>query len=141
MSEPFANSEDTRRSAVEILAAMSDFLTGTVPVADAIERALSDLISFLGGNLSLVVTTLTEDEAFLVVRGRRAYRPEYLYEPVGEKWALSEALVSRQVLSEKRPILFSFVNEKDRVRGWGDRVPLAPVYAVFYLPMPIFWAF
>lgn len=135
MSEPFVNTEDSKRSAVEILAEMSDFLTGTVPVADAIERALTELLSFLGGDLSLIVTTLTEDGAHLVVRGRRAYLPEYLFEQVAEQRAVSEALVSQQVLLEGRPMLYSFVNEKDRIRGWSGRVPVAPIYAVFYLPL------
>ncbi|MCZ7670331.1 MAG: hypothetical protein M5U34_25805 [Chloroflexi bacterium] len=97
---------------------MSDYLTGSVPISEAIEKALSGLLAYLGGELSLVVTTLTEDKAFLEVRGHQAHRPAHLIEEINEKRPLSEIPVSHQVLKEQRPITLSRqqAEEKFRVR-------------------------
>lgn len=129
--------KEIQRTATQILAEMSDYLTGSVPISEAIEKALSGLLAYLGGELSLVVTTLTEDKAFLEVRGQQAHRPAHLIEEINEKRPLSEIPISQQVLKEQRPIILSRQQAGEKFCVQERRFNTSSLYAIYYLPLMV----
>lgn len=129
--------ENIKPTATQILAEMSDYLTGSVPISEAIEKAFSGLLAFLGGDLSLEITTLTADKAFLEVRGQQAHHPETLTEKIGSKRPLSEIPVSYQVLKERRPIMLFRHEAEEKFRAQEKGANQTVLYAVYYLPLMV----
>lgn len=94
--------EKSRRSSLEVLAEMSDFLVGSLDMQEAMQSALEKLIDFLGGDLCIGLTVLENDDQELFVTANLCSDERLEFEQVGVRFKLEDISASQWVIENGR---------------------------------------
>jgi len=126
---------ETQRSAAEILADLSGFLTGSFDVQVAMQLALDTLVDYLGGDLCIGLTTLENDNHDLLLRAQSFSQQAFQFEKVGIWFNLDGMRPSRWVIENCR-----FLNVPDiREQGFDTQLAKdsadAGMRSILYIPL------
>ena len=135
MTDTHHPQQEYERSAAGILAEMSDFLTGSGAVQEAMAVGLKTLVAYLGGSLRIGLTTLENDNHDLLLRAQSLSSCVEEFGQVGAQFALAEMPLSSWVVANGR-----FLHIPDMTKRTMNRAPVeaavaAGMRSILYVPL------
>ncbi len=135
MTNSSISNKTSNQSAVKILSEMSDFLTGSLDVTEAMQLALDSLVDYLGGALSIGITILENDDQELVIKAQRYTEPNVQFEVVGMRFYLSEMSTSRYVIENCRYVLIPDTTKQEFENKRAVEAVNVGVRSILYVPL------
>jgi GAF domain-containing protein len=135
MTETPYPQQEHERSAAGILAEMSDFLTGTEDVHEAMQVGLDTLVDYLGGSLCIGLTTLENDGHELLLRAQSYSSYKKWFEQVGIRLQLRELPMSSWVIENGRFLHIPDVTKQKISRVQTKVAVVAGLCSILYVPL------
>lgn len=135
MTDIHYRQQEYERSAAGILAEMSDFLTGSGAVQEAMQVGLDTLVAYLGGSLCIGLTTLENGGQDLLLRAQSYSSHKEWFEQVGTQFKLAEMPMSSWVVTNGRFLHIPDITKQVTNRAHTKAAVAAGMCSILYVPL------